>query len=202
MRKNYVLIDFENVQPESLAPLAGEHFKVMVFVGAKQSRVPYEVAASIQQLGLRAEYVKISGNRRNALDFHIAYYLGKLAASEASSYFHIISKDSGYDPLIQHLKAQGVHIGRVNSVAKIPAVQAAAAKSPTERSDLALDWLRRVKASRPRTVKTLCSAIGSLFQKQLSAEEVMTIVQKLHRQGHLTIVGPKVTYRTDGDGSS
>jgi hypothetical protein len=37
MRINYVLIDFENVQPESLAVLQHEHFKVMVFVGTNQA---------------------------------------------------------------------------------------------------------------------------------------------------------------------
>jgi len=41
MRINYVLIDFENVQPESLAVLQQDHFKVMVFVGANQTKVPF-----------------------------------------------------------------------------------------------------------------------------------------------------------------
>lgn len=33
-RTNYVLIDFENVQPEAMSMLDHEHFKVLVFVGA------------------------------------------------------------------------------------------------------------------------------------------------------------------------
>ena len=76
MRNNIVLIDFENVQPESLELLAQDHFRVLVFVGANQARLPFEVAASLQKLGARAEYIKISGNGSNALDFHIAYYVG------------------------------------------------------------------------------------------------------------------------------
>ena len=66
MRTNYVLIDFENVQPESLEQLTNDHFKVIVFVGASQVKLPFEVAASLQELGSRAEYVKISGNGSNA----------------------------------------------------------------------------------------------------------------------------------------
>jgi hypothetical protein len=33
-----VLVDYENVQPESLSALAEDHFKVVVFVGASQSK--------------------------------------------------------------------------------------------------------------------------------------------------------------------
>jgi len=32
VKKNYVLIDYENVQPEAMAVLDREHFSVMVFV--------------------------------------------------------------------------------------------------------------------------------------------------------------------------
>src|SRR5688572_26527427 len=133
MRTNVVLIDFESVQPDSLAPLGEDHFKVLVFVGSSQSKLPFEVAASLQQLGERAEYIKISGNGPNALDFHIAYYLGQLAAADSTAYFHIISKDTGFDPLIQHLKSKGVFAGRVKSIAEIPLVKVASAKSPSER---------------------------------------------------------------------
>jgi len=40
MRTNYVLIDFESVQTTSLELLTKEHFKVIVFVGANQGKLP------------------------------------------------------------------------------------------------------------------------------------------------------------------
>ena len=91
MRTNFVLIDFESVQPDSLAALQHDYFRVIVFVGANQSKVPFEVAAVLQRMGSNAEYVKISGNGRNALDSHIAFYIGQLAAQAPAAYFHIIS---------------------------------------------------------------------------------------------------------------
>ena len=48
MRTNYVLIDFESVQPESLETLIHDHFKVIVFVGANQTKLPFELANSLQ----------------------------------------------------------------------------------------------------------------------------------------------------------
>jgi hypothetical protein len=199
MRTNYVLVDFENVQPSSFEGLGHDHFKLLVFVGANQAKVPFETAASLQQLGERAGYVKITGNGSNALDFHIAYYIGKLAATEPTAYFHIVSNDTGFDSLIQHLKAQGIFAGRVKAISEIPLIKAPAAKTPSERNQVAANWLQQTKASKPRTVKTLSSTIASLFQKQLSEEEIAAIVNWLVEQGHLAIAGTKVSYATRPD---
>jgi hypothetical protein len=195
-----VLIDFENVQPESLEHLAHDHFKLFVFVGASQTKLPFDVAASLQQLGPRAEYIKISGNGSNALDFHIAYYIGLLAAADASAYFHIISKDKGFDPLIQHLKSKKVFAGRVTAIAEIPLVKASNSKSPAERLQVVLAKLQQLKAAKPRAVKTLSTTIASLFQKQLAEEDVAVLVQELVSQGYLSVSGTKVTYALPSDG--
>jgi hypothetical protein len=199
VRTNFILIDFENVQPSALDILTQDHFKLMVFVGASQSKVPFETAAALQQLGERAEYVKISGNGSNALDFHIAYYIGKLAAADTSAFFHIVSKDTGFDPLVQHLKSHGILAGRVKDIADIPLVRTSTAKTPTERNQATLTWLQQTKASKPRTVKTLSSSIGSLFQKQLTDEQVAAIVKWLADEGHLVVTGTKVAYAVSGD---
>ena len=51
VKTNYVLIDYENVQPEAMAGLCEDHFKVLVFVGENQSKVTFEVASALQQMG-------------------------------------------------------------------------------------------------------------------------------------------------------
>jgi hypothetical protein len=200
VRTNYVLVDLENVQPDSLDELAHDHFKLLVFVGANQTKLPFELAASLQRLGPQAEYVKISGNGSNALDFHIAYYIGQLAAANPTAYFHIISKDTGFDPLVQHLKTKKVFAGRVKAIADIPLIKASNSKSPAERIEVVLAKLQQLKASKPRTVATLSSTIASLFQKQLPEQEVEALVQTLATQGHLSISGTKVTYTLHSDG--
>lgn len=194
MRTNYVLIDFENVQPVCLERLRHEQFKLLVFVGANQTKIPFEVAASLQRLGTRAEYVKISGNGPNSLDFHIAFYIGLLAAAEPSAYFHIISKDTGFDPLLQHLKTKNVLARRSMSIDEIPLLKPPGDTSPSERMELVLTRLQRMKTARPRTVKTLSSTIHSLFQKQLSESEVTELVNTMAKQGILSIADTKVVY--------
>ncbi|MDW8145182.1 MAG: hypothetical protein RMJ48_02595 [Roseiflexaceae bacterium] len=60
------------------------------------------------------------GRRRRAEEFrfHIAFYLGVLAVRD-----HIISKDAGYDPLIQHLRAKNITAHRCEDVLDIPIIK-------------------------------------------------------------------------------
>jgi hypothetical protein len=48
LRPNIVFIDFESVQPASLAVVAAEHFRVKVFVGATQSKLPFDLVTAMQ----------------------------------------------------------------------------------------------------------------------------------------------------------
>lgn len=194
MKTNYVLVDYENVQPSALALLEGEHFKVFVFVGSNQTKVGFEAAAALQRMGRQAEYIKIVGNGSNALDFHIAYFIGQLAAADPAGYFHIISKDTGFDPLIRYLKTQKILAGRVRDVVDIPLVKTANSKSPIEKLDVVVANLKQRGASRPRTLKTLSSTVSSLFQKQLSAEELEVLLGLLQKNGYVTVDGTKVSY--------
>lgn len=199
MRSHIVLIDFENVQPDSLDLLAPEHFRVLLFVGANQTKLPFETVASMQKLGVKAEYIKITGHGSNALDFHIAYYIGVLATAEPSAYFHIVSKDTGFDRLVEHLKSKKVWARRVKAISEILMEKSASTQSPPERVQIVVDKLARLKATKPGTLKTLSSSIASFFHKQLSNEEVSAIVAGLVTQGVISIAGTKVTYRPTSD---
>ena len=130
MRTNFVLIDSENVKPEYIERLKHEHFRVIVFVGANLKRLDFPLVNALQSLGSNGSYVQISSHGPSALDFHIAYYIGKLAATEPTAYFHIVSKDTGFDPLIQHLKAEGISAARVKAITEIPLSKAPGPKTP------------------------------------------------------------------------
>lgn len=194
MRTNYVLIDYENVQPEDVSLLKQDHFRVIVFVGAHQSKIAFETAAALQQMGSNAEYVKISGSGSNALDFHIAFYIGQIAEKDPEAYFHIVSKDAGFDPLLSHLKSRKFRALRVKTVSEIPLLKAGHIRSTPDRMAVIIDDLHRRGAARPRTVTTLKSTIGALFQKQLSPAEIDALVIALQARGYVSIVENKVSY--------
>jgi hypothetical protein len=126
MATAYVLIDFENVQPKELGAFGDGGFKVMVFVGQAQPTIPVGLASALQALGHAGSYIHIEGRGPNALDMHIAYYIGRLAATDPGAAFHIISRDRDYDPLIRHLQAQQIQCTRWKSIAEISAARAPA----------------------------------------------------------------------------
>lgn len=194
MRTNYVLIDYESVQPDDLSALRQDHFRVIVFVGALQNKIPFETATALQQMGAKAEYVKVSGGGPNALDFHIAFHVGRLAEKEPEAFFHIVSKDTGFDPLIAHLKSRKIRALRVASVRDIPLVQASNAKSTPDRIALTVAYLRKRGPAKPRTVATLTSTISALFLKQLSPEEINSLLSALQARGYVSVSGNKVSY--------
>lgn len=132
MNPHYVLIDYENVQVKSLALLKGDQFRVRVFLGKTNTKIHSELAIALQRLGERAEYITLESSGANALDFHIAYYLGVLATTDPTAYFHIISKDKGFDPLIQHLKARAMHAARATSIEAMSGIESMTKPSETE----------------------------------------------------------------------
>jgi hypothetical protein len=191
---NYLLIDYENVQPDTFAAFDANDFRVMVFVGAGQSKVAFDTASALQKLGDKAEYVKISGNGSNALDFHIAYYIGKISAQDPGACFHVISKDSGFDPLIQHLTDQNIVAARFKDVLDIPILKTAFGRPTPEGLNVVIANLRRRGATKPTTLKALTNTIDSVFHKQLSGEAVEALVKTLEKDGLITVSDNKVSY--------
>ena len=185
MKTNYVLIDLENVTPDNLELLDQEWIRVFVFVGKNQAKLPFSIAKAIQKLGSRAEYVEMAGTGHNALDFHIAFYIGRISAMDKDAYFHIVSNDTGFDPLITHLKNERIFSDRVSNIGEIGALAQANAvfKSPEERIDFAKERLGRPNATRPRTRRTLISHVAAMFLKTLSEDDVAAVVEGLFKCG-------------------
>lgn len=194
MQSKYILIDWENVHLDCSQPLVGNQFKILVFVGANQSKLPVEIVQSLQPLGSQVEYIRISGSGSNALDFHIAYYIGKISQSDPSATFRIVSNDKGFDPLIEHLNSRNVDTKRIESPKVSPSPQAAVCGTAKQRFQAAVSFLQRVKSSKPRTIKTLHSALSSSFRKQLSDTDIKQVVKQLLDKGHVIISEDRLDY--------
>jgi len=214
LRTNYVLIDYENVQVKSLSLLKGEQFQVRVFLGPNNKKIPVELVLAMQALEDRGEYIVLETPGVNALDFHIAYYLGALATTDPSGFFHIISKDTGFDSLIKHLKAKKVFSTRSVSVEEMPCFVAIATNgnstnggvielkqntapiktSIDELTKIAVGDLIKRKASKPRTPKTLISTIHAKCGKDIPVADIEAVYKGLVKQGYVKVNGTKVSY--------
>jgi hypothetical protein len=128
----FFLIDFENVQPRALGRLQPGAARIKVFLGQHQSKLMLELVQALQPFGTDAEYIQITGSGPDAVDFHIAFYIGRLASAHPGAGFTIVSKDRGFDPLVKHLATLGIACRRlpeIPEVATAPVVLTAVSKA-------------------------------------------------------------------------
>lgn len=182
LRINYVLIDYENVQPKNIEALNKEHYKVIVFYGSNQVKFKSELVTAIQEMRDRAEYIKIDGNGKNALDFHIAFYIGQLAEQNPKSFFHIISKDTGYDPLIKHLKSKNILACRSIDISEMPkpiekAVPEGSVLNPKQISKATT--IIKASDEKPLVIKVVTPKATSVKKSVEKVVAVKTIIEKL-----------------------
>lgn len=193
-RTNYVLVDFENVQPQDISLLQGGPFMVKVFLGPNQTKIPVLIAAALQLLGDKAEYIVLETAGSNALDFHIAFYIGALSAAEPGAFFHVISKDTGFDPLLKYLKGRKIFAQRSACIADIPWFKPALPVAPAAQIDAAIADLVRRKASKPRTKQTLLNTLHALFKKELTDQQLAALFAALCQRGVVKLDGETVSY--------
>jgi len=194
LKTNFLLVDFENVQPDNVGILNGRSFKIKVFVGANQAKIPFELARTLHAFGPDAEYVQIAGSGKNALDFHIAYYIGRLAAENPDASFYVISKDTGFDPLIKYLAAKGVSCQRSIAIPDIFGSKLSSSGPVANNIDAIIANLVIRKTGRPKTLKTLRGTINALFRNKLPEAELDELIEKLSKRGVVKVVDGKVTY--------
>lgn len=212
MKIKYVLIDYENVPVKALASLKSEDFRVYVFLGLKNNSISADLAIEMHERSDLRQYIRLEASGPNALDFHITYYLGKLAAADPGGAFYIISKDTGFDSLIAHIKQRNVDCSRAVSIdalscfAKVSNAISKKVKSKTSEtapvvkkntSQLAervVANLIKLKSAAPHTVKTLRSTIQNLLGTQYSEKEIEAVFNHLVEMGVVTVEGKKVRY--------
>ena len=191
---NYVLIDFENIQPTALKATGNKPCKVYVFVGANDTKVSITLAAALQSLGEDAKYIKITGSGPNALDFHIAYYLGQLSLNDPKGAFLIVSKDKGFDPLIKHLNEKKIQAKRQTNLVETSVAPTKSSARPSDKVEAIIKNLTSRGQSRPRKVATLSNTINSIFSGKLKENELTSLINALKNRGVIVVNQEKNTY--------
>jgi PIN domain len=202
MKTNYVLVDYENVPAPTLSLLKGEQFRVWIFLGQNNTKLKKEVVLAMQQLRDRLEIIDMGGSGKNALDFHIAYYLGSLSREDPNGFFHVISEDKGFNPLIEHLRSKHMFAVRSESIEAMPCLQPPKeAITPQSRPnqkellDLVIAKFRKRKSARPASKKALRSTIHSDCGKDLPDSLIDSVYNAFLKTGYVRTDGPKLQYK-------
>ena len=115
MTKKLLLVDYENVHKIDLSVL-DETYSAIIFVGAKQNPPKAAKKPATAHRFSRVDFQKIEGSGKNALDFHIAFQLGRTIETAPQTECFVLSKDKGFDPLLAHLNKNGLKCRRLASV--------------------------------------------------------------------------------------
>ncbi len=101
----HVLVDYENVQPsvEALRALVADASQFWVFHGPHQRHV----AQSFAGLGDAVTAVPISKTGKDALDFHLSFYVGYIASRNPLAQLVVVANDKGYEPMLAHARELG-----------------------------------------------------------------------------------------------
>ncbi|QIW14938.1 hypothetical protein A4G20_00365 [Pasteurellaceae bacterium RH1A] len=101
----YAFIDYENLN--SLDGLAlNQYDRIFLFIGAGENQTTIRLSEKFND-EINITVVTVKEVAKNNVDFHIAYYLGKLDTSiDKKIEFHILSNDQGYDGLCRFILRQ------------------------------------------------------------------------------------------------
>ena len=191
MTRRMLLVDFENVQNIELEKLPDD-VHVGFVLGAKQTKLPIELARQAQPMGKRFGYILIKDMAPNAVDFCIAFYLGEVLTQHPQAECVILSRDKkGFDPLVKHLtKDRGFSVRRANTQKEaFPLVLTKQGPDPFSK----LLALLRKESTLPKKRKSLEGKIKGWFQK-LSEAERAALASRLVHEGYVREEKAVVTY--------
>jgi PIN domain len=191
-----LFIDYENVTQVKLSSLQQPNLKIFIFVGCAQAKIPFELVREAHQLGESVEWIGVEGTGPNALDFHIVFYLGQISLQAPSSNYIILSRDRGFDPLIQHLAKLGIACRRIERL-ELLSGEPELILSQDFLSEIALSKLAAVAAkSRPKKRSTLYTYIKSILTKYHPTDgEIKQLLDTWFVNGKVTEVKDKINYK-------
>jgi PIN domain len=213
MQESVLLVDYENIGKLDLGAIPAG-VRVPFFFGASQRSVPTEFLKAALRLGERFVPIDIEGQGKNALDFHIAFYLGEYLARSPQSACVILSRDKGFDPLIKHLIKRGFAVRRANTIAEALGSRALPAAAPRGAGatrpaaarltaqgdggallDTALSVLAAAqKSRRPRRRTGLVAYLHSHFSKKIPETELQQLIDQMIARGKLSEAKGAITY--------
>lgn len=118
MAKHLLLVDYENKTQIDLSVL-DDSFHAIIFVGAKQEPPKAARKQATAHRFKRVNFQKVAKAGKNALDFYIAFHLGRVFETSPETICFVLSGDKGFDPLLEHLNSIGLKCYRVDSFAEL-----------------------------------------------------------------------------------
>ncbi len=114
---HYYFIDYENVHADGFIGVERitENDIVCVMYTERSKSISLEFIEKIGKQNARIESYKAGVGTKNALDFQLSSYMGYVIAknSENDAVFYIVSRDTGFDCLVEFWKERNIKVKRI-----------------------------------------------------------------------------------------
>ncbi len=183
---SHVFIDFENVPAITLTGFAGGPVRLTILLGEKQKRLDSLLVEQLLQYSANVNFVRLRSSGRNALDFTLAYSVGRAVAADPTAEVYIISHDKGFDPLIEHLNLNRIKAARHEDFQDLPFLERAKRSGSAARLAEVVAHLAAHPDSRPKRLRTLLSHLQANYG-HLTEAEAEAMVDELRDRNFITI---------------
>jgi hypothetical protein len=186
---NHVFVDFENVHEVEPAVIGAKSVSLTLLLGARQTKLDVALVEKLMEHAATVQLVRLTTSGENALDFAIAYYVGRAVMADPTGWVHIVSKDTGFDPLIEHLRSRHIHAQRHDDFTALTFSGPAKPPSapPEDLMPRVLEHLAKHVNNRPKRKKTLVSHLRAFLGNAVTEAHVLDLVEKLSKAGRLSI---------------
>lgn len=105
-------IDYENVNHSGFTGLnkLTKEDSIIIFYSDNSNSIPFSLHMEILSTEVAIEYIKITANGKNCLDFQLATYLGSFIGKNPYESYVIVSKDMGFNAVIDFWKTLDVDV--------------------------------------------------------------------------------------------
>jgi hypothetical protein len=194
---NHVFVDFENVHEVDPSVIGARSVSLTLLLGARQTKLDAALVEKLMEHAATVQLVRLTSSGKNALDFTLAYYVGRAVMTDPNGCFHIVSKDTGFEPLIEHLRSRHIQAHRHDDFTTLTFSGPAKPPSapPEDLWTRVLERLGKNVTNRPKRKKALVSHLLAFLGKAVTEADVVNLIEKLRKAGRLSI-GDKdaVTY--------
>src|SRR3954451_24390709 len=154
IQTNYIFVDFENIHEVDLDLVAEKPVVVILVLGERHKNLPVDLVKKFLKYPAQVRLVETGRSGRNALDFVLSYRIGVESVANPKGFFHVVSRDTGFDALIHHLKANHLLAARHESFAKALGESDGNLPPTDQRINLVIERLTKNKKNRPKREKT------------------------------------------------
>jgi hypothetical protein len=202
-RMHHVFVDGENVHQIDPTVIGDKPVNFILLLGAKQTKLDAVMLENLMAKAASVQLIRLASTGKNALDLTLSYYLGRAVLADPTGYFHVVSRDKGFEPLIKHLRSRHVDARQHDNFSTLTFGAASKAQvsstppSPPPTSQLAekaQEHLRTAEKNRPKNLKRLQNFLRAHFTSA-PKEEITALIAQLEKNGVLQIVDKeRVTY--------